>query len=201
MCKAFSDATTTACSRHPATGRRHNWHCDVHCEAVMNPNASKPIDGLKTTTFEHQLNMRTNDTSSVPKEALSVSLTIPSKTSACNVGCHAQSTLRGGSENDIRARTSNAELKAISEARESFYCQLLCLPLLLPSRGTNRYAGMGGATEEGHLLRTISAAAASPTQSVLLMEVVVMVGQALRVVPSRAERVICQTCSNPNATA
>ena len=58
-----------------------------------------------------------------------------------------------------------------------------------------------GATEEGHLLRTISAAAASPTQSVLLMVVVVVVGQALREVPSRAERGMCQTCSNPNATA
>ena len=59
-------------------------------------------DGLKTTTFEHQLNMRTNDTSSVPKETLSVSLTIPSKTSECNIGCHAQSTLRGRPENDIQ---------------------------------------------------------------------------------------------------
>ena len=144
MCKAFSDTTTTACSRHSVTGRRHNWHCDVHCEDVMNPNASKPIDGLKTTTFEHQLNMRTNDTSSVPKETVSISLAIPSKTIACNVGCHAQSTLRSRSENDIRARTSDAELKAFSEARESFHCQLLCLPLLLPSRGTGGHAGMGG---------------------------------------------------------
>ena len=58
-------------------------------------------DGLKTTTFEHLLNMRINDKSSVPTETLSVSLTIPSKTSACNVGCHAQSTFRSRPENDI----------------------------------------------------------------------------------------------------
>ena len=101
-CEASRDATTYVCSRHPATGSRQYWHCDVHCEDVMNPNASKPIDGFKTTTFEHQLNMRTNDTSSVPKETVSISLAIPSKTIACNVGCHAQSTFRSRPENDIQ---------------------------------------------------------------------------------------------------
>ena len=89
--KLSADTTTTVCSRHSVTGRRHNWHCDVPCDL-----------GHRWSQNHNQLNMRTNDTSSVPKETWSVSPTIPSKTSECKVGCHAQSTLRGRPENDLQ---------------------------------------------------------------------------------------------------
>ena len=66
--------------------------------------------------------MRINDTSSVPKETLSDSLATPFKTIVCDVGCHAQSTFRGGSENDIQM-CANKQRGAVRglRARETFH--------------------------------------------------------------------------------
>ena len=136
-CAASSDARAHVCSRHPVTGRRHNWHCDVPCENVMNPVQVSPSVVSRLRFLNNRSNMRTNDTSSVPKETLSVSLATHPRPLRAMLDVTRSRHFAAAQKTTSRcARTGNAELNAVSEARESFHCQLLCLPLLLPSRGT-----------------------------------------------------------------
>ena len=72
------------------------------CFGSKRQTATQKNTHTSQSIFDNQSNMRTNDKSSVPKETMSASLAIPFKTIACNVGCHAQSAFRGGSENDIQ---------------------------------------------------------------------------------------------------
>ena len=140
-CAASSDATTHVCSRHPVTGRRHNWHSDVPCENIMNPVSPSMLSRLRF--LNNQSNMRTNDTSIVPKETMSDWLASHPRPLRAMLDVTRSRPFAAAQKTTSRcARTSNAELNAVSEARESFHCQLLCLPLLLPSRGTRGRAEM-----------------------------------------------------------
>ena len=142
-CAASSDATTHVCSRHSVTGRRHNWHCDVPCENVMNPVQVSPSMVSRLRFLNNQSNMRTNDTSSVPKETMSVWLASHPRPLRARLDVTRGRHYATAQKTTARcARASNAELNAVPEARESFHCQLLCLPLLLPSRGTRGRAEM-----------------------------------------------------------
>ena len=140
---ASRDDTTTVCSQHSVTRRRHNWHCGVPCENVMNPVQVSPSMVSRLRFLNSRSNMRTNDTSSVPKETMSVWLASHPRPLRAMLDVTRSRHFAAAQQTTSRcARTSNAELNAVSEARESFHCQLLCLPLLLPSRGTRGRAEM-----------------------------------------------------------
>ena len=119
-CAASSDARTHVCSRHSVTGRRHNWHSDVPCENVVNPVQVSPSMVSRHRFLNNQSNTRTNDTCIVPKETSSVWLATNSRPLCAMLDVTRSRHFAAAQKTTSRcARTSNAELNAVSEARES----------------------------------------------------------------------------------
>ena len=131
--RSGSPSAAVTVAQLPATPRRLSaadilsraddtiWHCDVPCENVMNPVQVSPSMVSRLRFLNNQSNMRTNDTSIVPKETLSVSLATHPRPLRAMLDVTRSRHFAAAQKTTSRcARTSNAELNAVSEARESF---------------------------------------------------------------------------------